>query len=122
MPANLFQPGNPGRQKGSRNKTSKAQKEVILKALEILDYYFNDDIANMSSRERVDVWVKLQEFILPKLHRTHVEVEGQLNQLTQITFRVIGSDGKTVERIGGIRKELPGYDQNSSEPGIEPVG
>lgn len=122
MPANLFQQGNPGRQKGSVNKTTKAQKEGILKALVLLDTTFEQDIAEMTAKERVDVWLQLQEFILPKLQRTQVEVEGQIEQLTKITFEVVGGNGKTNQSLPGVRSELPGHDENNSEPGIEPVG
>ncbi|MFZ4707350.1 MAG: hypothetical protein ACOYMF_15190 [Bacteroidales bacterium] len=122
MARNKFLPGNPGRPKGALNKTTYKQKEEILEILGFFKETLKEDIENMSSSERVHAWMDLQEFLLPKLQRTQMEVEGQIDTLTQITFKVIGSDGKAIERIGGIRKELHGYNENSSEPGFEQIG
>ncbi|MEI8048885.1 MAG: hypothetical protein WCI92_16000 [Bacteroidota bacterium] len=122
MARNSFLTGNSGRPKGAINKTTRLQKEQILEAIGFCGATLKEDIEKMSPKERVDAWMNLQEFLLPKLARTQVEVEGQIDHLTEITFRIIGADGKRIERVGGIRKELPGHNEDSSEPGFEQIG
>ena len=86
-----FGPGNPGKPKGSKNKVTSEQKERIEKVLAMLDETLDEDLLKMKSKERVDLWAALQEYIRPKLQRTQVEVESTEEQVTKITFEVINS-------------------------------
>ena len=42
----------------------------------------------------MDLWAALQEYIRPKLQRTQVEVESAEEQVTKITFEVVGPGKK----------------------------
>ena len=63
--------GNPhGRKKGSSNKATAAMKERVEAVLAELDTTILTDVGWLNSSERVALWLKLQEFIRPKLSRT----------------------------------------------------
>ena len=86
-----FGPGNPGKPKGAKNKVTSEQKERIEKVLAMLDETLDEDLLKMKSKERVDLWAALQEYIRPKLQRTQVEVESTEEQVTKITFEVVNT-------------------------------
>ncbi len=86
-----FIPGNPGKPRGAKNKVTSEQKERIEKVLEMLDETLDEDLLKMKSKERVDLWAALQEYIRPKLQRTQVEVESTEEQVTKITFEVVNT-------------------------------
>ncbi|TSA28904.1 MAG: hypothetical protein D4R67_03000 [Bacteroidetes bacterium] len=86
-----FVSGNPGKPKGAKNKVTSEQKERIEKVLELIDETLEEDLLKMKPKERVDLWAALQEYIRPKLQRTHLEVDANEEQVTKITFEVIGS-------------------------------
>ena len=60
----------------------------------MLDETLDEDLEKMKAKERVDLWAALQEYIQPKLQRTQVEVDANEEQVTKITFEVIGSGTK----------------------------
>lgn len=63
--------GNPaGRKPGSVNKATAAAKERIEQVLGELDVSLLTDLEALKPEQRVELWVKLQEFIRPKLSRT----------------------------------------------------
>ena len=93
-----FISGNPGKPKGSKNKITSEQRKRIEKVLAMLDETLDEDLEKMKAKERVDLWAALQEYIQPKLQRTQVEVDANEEQVTKITFEVIGSGTKEKER------------------------
>ncbi len=65
--------GNPnGRPTGSENKAPKLLRERISNLLE--DQYLTilEDFQALSPKERVDAWLKLLEYSIPKLQRTEI--------------------------------------------------
>ena len=93
-----FASGNIGKPKGAKNKVTSEQRERIEKVLAMLDETLDEDLEKMKAKERVDLWAALQEYIQPKLQRTQVEVDANEEQVTKITFEVIGSGTKEKER------------------------
>ena len=54
-----------------------------------------DDIATMKPKEKIQLWVDLQEFIQPKLQRVAVDLAPTEEGISKITFEVMkGSTGK----------------------------
>ena len=89
-----FVSGNPGKPKGAKNKVTSEQKERIEKVLALIDETLEEDLVKMKPKERVDLWAALQEYIRPKLQRTQVELESTEEQITKITFEVVGQGKK----------------------------
>ena len=90
-----FAGGNTGRPKGAGNKLTALQKSRIEKVLTLLEETLEEDMAKLKSKERVDLWASLQEFIRPKLQRTSIDLETPEEGITKITFEVLKSDKVT---------------------------
>ena len=72
------QSGNPhGREKGSQNKATAAAKERVEAVLAELDVTILTDIGWLNATERIALWLKLQEFVRPKLQRVAVVSEPE---------------------------------------------
>ena len=70
--------GNPhGRQKGSLNHATAAVKERVEAVLAELDTTILTDVGWLNATERVALWLKLQEFVRPKLQRVAVATEPE---------------------------------------------
>ena len=70
--------GNPhGRQKGSVNHATAAVKERVEAVLAELDTTILTDVGGLNATERVALWLKLQEFVRPKLQRVAVATESE---------------------------------------------
>ncbi len=70
--------GNPtGRKPGTANKATTTAREAIAAALDGADAgKLAAELATLSGREYVDAYVKLAEFITPKLQRTNLAADG----------------------------------------------
>ena len=77
MPFEKGQSGNPdGRPKGAKDKFKQETKRRIDKVLTQLELTLEADIKALSDREKVKLWVELQEYRSPKLQRT--EIKGEI--------------------------------------------
>ena len=86
-----FKPGNMGRPKGSTNKLTTEKKQRLEWIVEELEETLEEDIATMKPKERVELWLSLQEYIRPKLQRMNVDIAPVEDRLTKITFEVVQS-------------------------------
>lgn len=82
-------PGNPGRPKGAGNRVTSEQKVRIEEVLLKLEESLLEDIGTMKPREKIQLWVDLQEFIQPKLQRVAVDLSPPGEGITKITFEVV---------------------------------
>ena len=55
-----------GRQKGTPNKTSTITKEIINEIADGLTPNLAKDLASLEPKDRINVWLKLIEFVVPK--------------------------------------------------------
>lgn len=70
MPFKPGKSGNPGgRPKGIGNKSTEKLREAVKKLLEDNINNIVDDLKELDPKQRLDTWVKLLEFALPKLQR-----------------------------------------------------
>jgi len=74
-----FKPGEGGRPKGAQNKTGKQLKEILSEIL-------NDEIEGLpkrlnqlSDKDRLDIFVKLLPYLLPKQKEIDMNVTNELN-------------------------------------------
>jgi len=86
-----FEKGNPGKRKGTINKISVEQKKRVEWVLCLLEETLEESIAKLKPKDRVELWLNLQEYIRPKLQRMNVDLSPPENKLTKITFEVINS-------------------------------
>jgi hypothetical protein len=107
-----FKPGNVGRPKGTPNKLTTEKKQRLERILEIIEENLEDDIKGLKRKDRVDLWIQLQEYVRPKLQRVNVDIGPAEDKLTKITFEVIhttvlpGANIKTLpigDECSGIR-------------------
>ena len=84
-----FVAGNQGRPKGAGNKLTSDRKERIAEVLAKLEESLMDDIETMKPKEKIELWVDLQEFIQPKLQRVAVDLGPTEEGISKITFEVI---------------------------------
>ena len=84
-----FVSGNQGRPMGAGNKLTSDRKERIAEVLAKLEESLLDDIATMKPKEKIHLWVDLQEFIQPKLQRVALDVGSEEEKVSKITFEVI---------------------------------
>jgi hypothetical protein len=84
-----FERGEGGRPKGTPNKATSEHKERVEWVLGLLDETLEESIARLKPKDKVDLWLSLQEFIRPKLQRMNVDITPVEDKLTKITFEVI---------------------------------
>lgn len=74
--------GNPeGRPKGSQNKTTPQLRMLINKLVEDQFECFIKDIKELKAKERVTIFLKLLEFVLPK--QRYVEQQLDIHKLAK---------------------------------------
>jgi hypothetical protein len=85
-----FTTGHTGlRTAGTPNKITSEVKQRIERVLEILDESLETDLMALSPKEKVQLWMELQEFIRPKLQRTQTDLTSKGETITKITFEVL---------------------------------
>jgi hypothetical protein len=84
-----FVSGNAGRPKGAANKLSSDRKVRIAEVLAKLEESLLQDLETMKPKEKIQLWVDLQEFIQPKLQRVAVDVAPAEEGISKITFEVV---------------------------------
>ncbi len=89
-----FVAGNQGRPKGAGNKMTSDRKERIAEVLAKLEETLLEDISTMKPKEKIQLWVDLQEFIQPKLQRVAVDLEPSEEGISKITFEVVSGKGE----------------------------
>ena len=73
--------GNPeGKPKGAKNKMNTIIKEAVINLLEANIEQINEDLQAVDARDRLNFWIKLLEYSLPKLARTESGIN--LNNLS----------------------------------------
>lgn len=94
--------GNPtGRKPGTPNKATTAAREVISAALAGTDAAtLQAKLAALNGKDFIDAYVKLAEFITPKLQRTALAAE-ETNGPMKVTLHIGGrtSEEKEVNRV-----------------------
>jgi len=91
MPFKRGESGNPnGRPRGSINKVSTAVRDRVIMILDGLYENIEDDLELLSAKERIDTWLKLLEFALPKLQRT--ELSNTFNMQNDMTEEEISAE------------------------------
>lgn len=82
MPFKKGKSGNPnGRTKGTPNTITKDLCERVRELLESQFEQVAADLASLEPKDRVNAWLKMSEFVLPKLQRT--ETTFDLSKLTE---------------------------------------
>lgn len=87
----LFKPGQGGRPKGASNRITREIRERIEWVLELLDESLEENIAKLKPKEKVELWLNLQEFVIPKLQRMNLEVDPGDKAISKIIFEVVKS-------------------------------
>lgn len=68
--------GNPGgRKKGSKNKATKTLRERVSQLLDNNFEQVVEDMKSLDAKQRVDTWVKLLEYVMPKLQRSEQVID-----------------------------------------------
>lgn len=96
-----------GRQKGTENKITRDLKEVFKNIIDANLETIEKDLQQLAPKERIDVILKMSEYVLPKLQRiTDSQIE---NEPVNIIIERRGVNGE-LEKIpmftkGGIELE-----------------
>ena len=85
----LYKPGEGGRPKGVPNKITTEKKQRLEWIVGQLEETLEKDIAALKQKDRVELWMNLQEYIRPKLQRMNVDITPAEDRITKITFEVI---------------------------------
>jgi hypothetical protein len=91
MPYEKGNSGNPtGRRKGTLNKATAQAREVIAHALVGTDAdMLRAKLAALEGKDFIDAYVKLAEFITPKMQRTTLPTEQETGPM-KVTLRIGG--------------------------------
>jgi hypothetical protein len=68
-----FKKGQGGRPKGAKNKTSKELSERLNVFLSDEWGQIKEDFKELTAKERIDIFIKLMEYSVPKLNRTEIK-------------------------------------------------
>lgn len=95
-----FKKGHPGYKKiGSLNNVTRKMRERVEKVLAILEETLEDDLETLSPKEKVQLWVSLQQFVRPKFKRIQMDTTTKGKEINKITFVVKnGSQSKVLEK------------------------
>ncbi|RSK46261.1 DUF5681 domain-containing protein [Hymenobacter perfusus] len=85
--------GNPsGRPKGSANKATAHTRELIGAALAGLDAdTLRGHLLTLNGKDFIDAYVKLAEFVAPKLQRTALAVNDEQKGRVKVTLHIGGT-------------------------------
>lgn len=103
-----FQPGNhlsKGRPKGAVNKTTAETKSFLAKIANKLGQHIEEDLEMMEPKDRVKIWLELQEYLIPKLSRTEITGEdgGMIEIKQTLKLENLGLDQlRELERIAEL--------------------
>lgn len=86
MPTKLFANGNPGKPKGTLNRTSSLVKEAIVKFLEDNIDQVQDSFDKLKPREKLDFIAEVLPYAAPKLKYIENEHSGEVQQEIKITW------------------------------------
>jgi hypothetical protein len=87
-----FEKGNNGKPKGAKNKITQEYKERIEWVLELLDETLEESLNDLKPKEKVELWLNLQEYVRPKLQRMNLDLSPSDDSISKITFEVVRSE------------------------------
>lgn len=64
-----------GRQAGTPNAVNRDLREIVRGIVEMNAEQIRRDLEALEPKERVNAWIKLMEFVLPKLQRTETTID-----------------------------------------------
>ena len=106
----MFQKGNKyGGNKRGQSKINKKVKESFAKILESQIETLEQDLAMCKPKERVELMLKLSEYILPKLKSVEAKVETSGN-VPNWLIDVTDAELENAVRLDVSKKELPSAD------------
>jgi hypothetical protein len=73
-----------GRKPGSLNKTTKVSREMIVGVLEKYQEsgMMSEDLEALEPKDRIDIMVKLMNFVLPKMQSTQVDLTANVKEVS----------------------------------------
>ncbi len=73
-----------GRKPGSLNKTTKVSREMIVGVLEKYQEsgMMSEDLEALEPKDRIDIMVKLMNFVLPKMQSTQMDLTANVKELS----------------------------------------
>lgn len=74
-----FKPGEGGRPKGAQNKTGKQLKEILSEILNDEIEGLPERLNQLSDKDRLDIFVKLLPYLLPKQKEIDMSVTKEVN-------------------------------------------
>jgi len=116
----MFKQGNTygkGRPVGSTNKTTAETKAFLARISNKLGERIEEDLDLMDPKDRVKIWLELQEYLIPKLSRTEITGEdgGMIEIQQTLKLENLGIDQlRDLERIA----ELAAYSPTDSSEGL----
>lgn len=71
-----------GRKPGSLNKTTKVSREMIVGVLEKYQEsgMMSEDLEALEPKDRIDIMVKLMNFVLPKMQSTQMDLTANVKE------------------------------------------
>ena len=83
-----FEPGYGGRPKGVPNKATASLRANVQQLLEDNFEVIQQDLKKLDAKSRADLWVRLLEYVVPKLTRTEaVAVEKAKPDLSRLSHQ-----------------------------------
>ncbi len=93
--------GKKSSRRGKPNRATGQLRETITALLESNVGQIERDLANMEPAARVNAWLKLLEFVVPKLNRTQTELSGPNGEIVETVIRFV-DDSKDEEILKQI--------------------
>ena len=87
-------PKTGGRKKGTPNKVTTITKEILNEIADGLRPTLAEDLAQLEPKDRINAWLRLVEFVVPKPQRLDVDLTSNQNLTIEAKLKELAQENE----------------------------